>query len=225
MNLHRIDKVAEWENIPSEQRNFWQRRAAASNGLVTPGNAISFLGFAITMWGLIDINKNKTSSGIKKIAVGRTMDILDGFVADKTKTKSPLGEGVDATLDKVSALLALPILAKKELIPSSTAIKFIIPHLANTAITALSKHKEVEIHPSFEGKLTTAGQWCSVGLYGLGKLANENGNEKQENIYKLGADLLDNISTQLAVKTISGYIDDYCSGLSTQLNIEKNIDT
>jgi len=29
------------------------------------------------------------------------MDIMDGFVTDRTKTRSPSGEGIDATLDKV----------------------------------------------------------------------------------------------------------------------------
>ncbi|HEX5797672.1 MAG TPA: hypothetical protein VFX86_04770 [Candidatus Saccharimonadales bacterium] len=40
MNLHRAGRVPDWEKVPEGRRNRWQKLAAKTKGVITPGNAV-----------------------------------------------------------------------------------------------------------------------------------------------------------------------------------------
>src|SRR5260370_1427998 len=110
MNLHHADKP-DWEKQPPDSWNVWQRLAARTQGVITPANFVSLAGVAMVITGLVLITVNSVLLGTLLVIIGRMADILDGIVAEMTHTKSPLGELIDATIDKMILLAAIVVLA------------------------------------------------------------------------------------------------------------------
>ena len=165
MNLHRVDKKPDWELIDSEDHNSFQRIAATTNGLVTPGNTITLAGGALVTAGLTDIYNGNTYRGIALTTAGRFADLFDGMVAHKTGTKSAKGEALDAGMDKLAAVGALGVLAVKNLVPIQAIALFGTQNIVNGIATAIAKKRGAEIHASKSGKLNTVYQWVSLGLF------------------------------------------------------------
>lgn len=163
MNLHRADKKPDWENIPKAERSTVQKIASATKGIVTPANAVSVAGLVLTHGGLKDMYHGNVRSGIAKVFAGRAMDVADGYVADKTGTKSSVGEKFDATIDKLLMADALYLLYKKDTIPKKAAVFIGMQNIVNTVATGVAMARHTEMHPSREGKLTTALQWAAIG--------------------------------------------------------------
>jgi len=174
MELHRASKQPDWEKVPQAEQRIVQKIAAKTAGVVTPGNAVSVAGLFLTHSGLIDIKRSQFLRGTARVAVGRALDIADGYVADKTGTKSPLGEKVDATIDKILMADALWFLYKKDIIPTKAAILIGGQNMVNTVATAIATLRGNEIHSSREGKITTAMQWAAIGGYCLDTIAQSN---------------------------------------------------
>lgn len=173
MNLHRTEKQPDWEKVPEEERTRVQRIAAKTNGIVTPGNITSVAGAVLVSRGLSDIKKGKTKRGLAKIFVGRVFDLVDGTVADKTGTKSPTGEAVDAGLDKAVMFQAADVLQKRGFLPKHASRILLAQNVASAGLSLEAKARGVELHPSEEGKKGTAGQWMAVGLYSLATVARK----------------------------------------------------
>ncbi|MDQ2973695.1 MAG: hypothetical protein M3Q79_04430 [bacterium] len=215
MNLHRTGKSPEWATVPHEERNIWQKTAAKTHSVVTPANAVSLIGLGIVGSGLKDIADGNTGRGIAKIGGGRLLDVVDGMVAHRTKTKSPTGEAVDVVVDKIEAAAALPILTLKGILPPAVAGSFLAQHLANTLATAAAKRRGNEIHPSKEGKWNTAGQWGAISLYGLSAAARNaelNGTARR---LELAGHLTTVVTTYLGASALVGYIKD-AQGLNSE---------
>lgn len=208
MNLHRTGEKAQWVRVDKNKRNRWQKIASATGGIVTPGNAVSLTGLGLVSFGLKDLLKDNPGRGIVLIGIGRLMDVLDGYVADKTETKSPLGEGLDVVIDKLEAAAALPIFYKTSLAPKPVLAAFIGQNLANTAVTAYAKYKDNIIHPSKEGKLNTGGQWGSIGLYALSRVADNNGHTGSSEVLNSTAFAATAATMFLGVKALAGYTRD-----------------
>jgi phosphatidylglycerophosphate synthase len=173
VNLHRAGKQPDWEKVPQEKRNSWQKLAATTNGIVTPANLISLTGAIVTMVGLVRITNDLSLTNVTLIVVGRLADLADGFAAQRTGTKSPLGEVVDATFDKILAFSAVVALVLGELAPV-LIIGLILLHSAiNSAISITAKLHNVALHPSREGKLAGAVCWGIIGCYILYNLVKE----------------------------------------------------
>src|SRR5882762_3724081 len=125
MSLHTSESIPQWELVPREEQNLPQRIAAATGGLLTPANTASILGYKIFGEGLIDIRKGNTLKGVVKIGVGRSLDLIDGWLAEKYGTKSPLGEFVDPAIDGAEIALALPVVVKEFDIPKAVTAMII----------------------------------------------------------------------------------------------------
>ena len=92
MNLHRVEGVADWAKPNLPKLSKIQKIASKTNGTITPGNILSVTGGLFVVSGLVDIYRgDEMKRGIRKVGIGRAIDIIDGIVADKTGTKSPLG--------------------------------------------------------------------------------------------------------------------------------------
>lgn len=170
VKLHRVGRSADWDKLKSRQRNFWQRLAVSTHGIITPGNAISVIGFIMVLWGLGSLYNKYMVSGIVAITIGRILDIADGILADKTGTKSPLGETVDATIDKIEIVAALPVLVITSTLMPWQAIVMFLQHLANSLFALITKMRGRLPHASRTGKYATTAQWAAIVLYASAQL-------------------------------------------------------
>jgi phosphatidylglycerophosphate synthase len=163
--FHFARRSPDWQKISPTKRNRWQLWAAQSGGVITPANAVSVLGLALVIAGLALIGTRSYWWGLSMVAVGRLCDVLDGYVADATGTKGPVGEMVDVVCDKVGAFLALVVLMVTGIVWWPIAVALGLYNVANSVIGLLSKRRKLVIHPSKAGKFSTALQWLAlVGL-------------------------------------------------------------
>lgn len=164
MKLHIAGPKPDWEEVSPEHQNFWQRYAASTRGVLTPGNMVSLIGLGFVLWGLADLSSD-TLNGLLKITLGRLMDLLDGMVAHKSGTKSHLGEAVDAAVDKIVLVAALPVMIYAGILPLAVGLLIAAQNLFNVIFAAFAKLKKLELHPSRNGKMATGLQWCAIALY------------------------------------------------------------
>ena len=165
MNLHRADKKPEWSSVAFNDRTALQRLAAATGGVVTLANAATFIGITLVIMGLFEIIDKNYWWGVLLIVVGRLCDILDGWLADITKTKSPLGEMLDAAIDKLGTVLTVIVFYIANLAPWWLLTALLIPHLVIIGIAYNARRRGVDLHPSLSGKLSMATLW--VVLFGF----------------------------------------------------------
>jgi phosphatidylglycerophosphate synthase len=168
MNMHRAISP-DWKTVDKSEQNQFQAVAEATNGVVTPANVVSLTGLALVCDGSRRIIKGQTKSGIVEIGIGRALDLIDGVVADKTGTKSPLGAAVDATFDKLGMAAGLAALYAKELAPRPVIVAHAMQNVANTAITATATKKGTPTYASKEGKLAMSAQGLGLGLHGIAR--------------------------------------------------------
>ncbi|MDQ5885775.1 MAG: archaetidylinositol phosphate synthase [Patescibacteria group bacterium] len=199
MELHRASKIPDWAKVPSDKRNIFQIVAEKTRGIVTPGNAVSVAGLVLTHNGLVDIKRGRTILGTSKVVVGRAMDIADGYVADKTGTKSSIGEKFDATIDKLLMADALLALHQKEIVPTMPALLIGAQNIVNTVATGIATVRNNEIHSSREGKITTVMQWAAIGGYCLDAINNHDQSLEQASVLRHATDAVTIASTALGV--------------------------
>lgn len=160
-------KTADW-NKGKQSLNEWQKVAKATNGIVTPGNIASLAGGISAIYGLWLMMSNELIDGLIFLTLGRIADVADGIIAEYTKTKSPLGEIVDATIDKLVVACALIVLGALELIPWPIVIIIAIQNGINLISSILAKLRRKLLHPSRLGKVSAAFSWVTIILYPLG---------------------------------------------------------
>lgn len=165
MKMHRVGKVADWETVSPDAHNIWQRYAHRTNGWVTPGNIVSVLGLFLVLVGLGYILAGKNIFGFVLVGLGRCADILDGMLADRTGTKSPLGEAIDATSDKITLLAALLVFFAVHMIPPVVIFAVGCVNLAIALLSIRARMQHIHLHPSRMGKLATVVQWFGMVLY------------------------------------------------------------
>jgi len=163
MNLHRIEGSPEWQQVSPQKRNGWQKVAAATRGVVTIGNFFSLLGLLSVPAGLwLVLGRQAYLMGAAVFVLGRLCDVADGWLADRTGTKSPLGETVDATFDKVGTGATLIGLAAGGTVPLALISLFFVPHLTIALIVLAAYVLKRRTHPSQAGKLSTGFGWAFV---------------------------------------------------------------
>lgn len=165
MNLHHVGDRSDWENIAPDEWNFWQRMAAASDGLVTPANVISTVGFLLAGLGLVSLIHRDYITGFVLLVVGRLADAIDGYAADFTGTKSTFGEALDAGLDKAIAFLTLLVFSLVGILPLWLAVLIAAQNLANVAATWYGAARAITVQPSRNGKWAAFGYWASLSLF------------------------------------------------------------
>ena len=171
--MNRHEGVADWELElgPDEKLNaiqrFSQRVAAKTNGVVTPGNALSAVGAGLVGWGLYDYMNGRQGLGVAKILAGKTFDYFDGKVANWTKTKSPLGEAVDAGFDTATIAGMLGVAAITETVPIPALIAITARNVGTIALTAIDKMRGWAPHSSKEQKINQPIQWLTLGVFAV----------------------------------------------------------
>jgi phosphatidylglycerophosphate synthase len=202
MDLHRAGSAPDWEQKADDDWNYWQRAAAASGGILTPGNFLTGLGLVITIWGLVLLGEDHFVTGTIALAVGRFCDIADGWAAGTTGTKNPFGETLDALVDKLATFLTLIVFFVLSIAPRSAIILLVLPQLAGAVAVLYHRRRKTRLHPAVAGKLGMAFAWFS--LIGF-TLSHGVGNTASEALY-VSAWVLAGISVSLSGYAALGYI-------------------
>ena len=169
MKLHRSQGQPDWTTVESANRNPWQRVAAATHGLITPGNVATIAGFLLVIIGLCYIAGTHYLLGGSLIVIGRLMDIVDGWLAELTGTKSPIGEAMDAAADKIITFLAIVFLLVSHLAPLWVLFIVALPHIVISLIVLVARRRNKRLHPSRNGKTSMVLAWAGlVGIVFLG---------------------------------------------------------
>jgi len=170
MNLHRTTGAPDWAAVKPRNRNVWQHIAASTYGIATLSNIVTFGGFALVVIGLFYLLNHEYLLGAVLLAVGRAADILDGWLAEVTGTKSPLGELLDASLDKVGTFLTLGVMFVAGIAPWWIIVLLLLPHIVITFVTMIAVQHKQQLHPSRAGKLSMATVWVSLVGFVLMKI-------------------------------------------------------
>jgi phosphatidylglycerophosphate synthase len=169
MQMHRTGSHPDWEGTLPHQQNRWQRAAAKSHGVITPGNAITLLGLALVGWGLAEISWHRYWLGGVLFLVGRLCDLLDGATAQRTGTKGPFGELLDATADKLTVGATFIIFFAAHIAPGGILLTMLLPHAIISTIAIHAFLRARPLHPSRVGKLSMAGLWLALVGFLLAK--------------------------------------------------------
>ena len=172
MQLHRTTGKADWLAVPPQSHTSWQRLAARTYGIVTPSNAVTIAGFALVLFGLQEILNQDYVPGTVLLATGRICDILDGWLAELTRTKSPLGELLDAAIDKILTILTVAAFFVAHIAPAWALIALVTPHVLIVVIMLGWRIRKRAFHPSLVGKLSMAGVWLSLLIYALSHIVH-----------------------------------------------------
>ena len=162
MKLHYAGDTSEWAGIPPHERNIWQRWANTTHGVITPGNVFSVVGIATVFVGLFVIADDQLWRGLWLLAGGRLCDVIDGTAANATGTKSPLGEAIDTTADKVAAFATLLVFAATAIAPWPVMLLIGLQSLliATLGFAAYQMHKKP--HVVAAGKIGGATIWAGL---------------------------------------------------------------
>ncbi len=162
IKLHRSRKQADWARLGRKRRNGWQRLAARTSGVVTLGNVFTLIGLLIVAAGLILIVQESYLLGLVLLVVGRLCDLLDGWLADLTATKSPLGALFDATADKVETAATVIVLVATGLLPIWLALAVLLPHAITAVLSLNAGLRGRPFQPSRAGKASMAIAWLGL---------------------------------------------------------------
>jgi phosphatidylglycerophosphate synthase len=172
MQLHRTTGKADWLAIPPDSYTMWQRLAARTLGIATPSNVVTIVGFALVLIGLQEILNRHYLSATILLAIGRICDILDGWLAELTRTKSPLGELLDAAIDKILTILTVATFLAAHIAPAWVLVALVTPHILIVLILLAWRIRKRVLHPSLVGKLSMAGVWLSLLIYALAQIVD-----------------------------------------------------
>lgn len=167
MELHRSAKQADWDQVRPEKRNRWQQLAVRTHGAVTPANIVTLIGAAISVYGLVLIVSADYWTAVVALFVGRVLDIVDGLVAHRTGTKSPLGELLDAGIDKILTLSTLIVFGWYDIMHWTLIGLLVLPHAVIALLSVVSALNGKKLHPSKSGKLSMAFAWFAIGGFAI----------------------------------------------------------
>lgn len=165
MDMHRAGKKADWATVPRRRWNVWQQLAANSGGLLTAGNVLTLAGFGLVVIGLAMAVAELYWLAFGFITLGRICDVLDGWAANATKTKSPLGEFLDTAADKLETGLTLAVLLVVGLLPMIAAMLIFVPQATIAIVSFIAWSRGYHVHPSRLGKLSMAAAWLGLGAF------------------------------------------------------------
>jgi len=165
MKLHRPKGSSDWANIKPKKWNRWQVVAAQTHGYVTIGNAITLIGLLLIIAGAVAVINKAYAWGLILFTIGRACDLLDGWAAEITKTKSYVGAFVDVTADKLEGLLVLIVLPIATVVPWWVAIAILALQSYISLVSILVLRHKVPIFPALSGKWGMAATWAGILSY------------------------------------------------------------
>lgn len=210
MNLHHVGKQPDWEKVVPAKRNRWQCVAAATNGIVSIGNFFSVLGLAsvpLGLWLLLRHHQGLPAAVV--LALGRICDLLDGWLADKTGTKSPLGEVLDVAFDKISVFVTVVVLLAANLIPLWMVTLLVLPHIGVAAIGLLAYFRRRLLHVSRLGKISMGFGWIYLLVWIVSTAVSAALSGLTGRMLIIAGMLALGLSVVTGVASFLGYVRDY----------------
>ena len=159
-------------------------------------NAISLTGFLLVVDGARNIT---TKEGVRNIAIGRGLDVVDGVAARLLHQTSDFGALVDAGLDKLGLAVIAFEAARQRALPPEILASMAANQSASAVINYMQQYQQsdTKCRPSPLGKLSMAAEMSAVvGLLWQGACEREAGverpNLRKSPAYKamIGAELL-----------------------------------
>ncbi len=146
----------------------FQRVAQATNGIVTPANAVDAAAFGIAMHAAPHLDE---WGGIGEAFVAYGADFVDGKIARATGTSSEVGAGVDAVGDKIKLGWAMVHIARNNQADRDLLLGIAAQNVANAMVTAYDRRRNTE--PTITaaqslGKRAMFGQAASIGIQVIG---------------------------------------------------------
>jgi cardiolipin synthase len=137
--------------------------------IATVPNLVSVAGLLLTVHGARRLH---TPAGIAEVAVGRLLDLVDGYLARALDQSSQFGAGLDAVLDK-AGVTAVGLQLWRGCAPSRPALLAIAGqhavNLVSTVITGVYDRGS-QLQPTAEGKLAMAAQNAAMAAYAVSGL-------------------------------------------------------
>jgi phosphatidylglycerophosphate synthase len=115
-------------------------------------NLVSGAGLALVADGCTEI---KTVEGVSKIAAGRGLDLLDGWVARKLDQSSDVGAAVDACADKLGMATILAAAWHENAVPRPVLRAIAARQVLNAGATALAGIR----HPGYSYRTPQSGKY------------------------------------------------------------------
>ena len=163
--LHTRHDKPDWEYVSPGKRSVSQRIAARTRGVITPANIVSVIGLALVVWGVALLGHGSYILGVLLIIGGRLADIADGFIAERTRTKSRLGEIMDIVIDKLTAVIVLVYAIINFSIPVYV-LTFVILQNVLSSLAGLYIHfKSLDLHTTRLGKTATGLTWAVMIVF------------------------------------------------------------
>ena len=160
-NLHHAGELPDWEKVHPEAWNGWQRLAAETGGIVTPANVVSAMGHLAAITSVLVGRTTATRAG--GFLAARSLDAIDGSIADKTGTKSQFGAGVDAVGDKFAIGAATIAGIVRNEIPRAVGVGIAANGLLRSGITIARRGLTGSNQkPSLAGKWAAAAESVAV---------------------------------------------------------------
>lgn len=136
--------------------------------ILTPANAVSLAGFALTAYGATHIGD---VSGVLEAGAGRVLDLADGFIARKTHA-SEFGAKLDATLDKMAVGVIAGEAWYQHAAPEAVIGVIALYNVVNAVSNVYSVKKTGQANTSIAGKRAMFGQNIAAGMLLLGHSLN-----------------------------------------------------
>lgn len=147
------------------------------------------------------------------MVAGRIDDLRDGRDADRTGTKSPKGEAIDAGLDGMLMFLAALVARQKEIVPPEAADKL----MANTAVkglaTVTAKLTGHEIHTGRVGKYGTFLRWGDFTTRFGRRISEHFGRDDISDALEAPNDIATEVGLKMDDHATAGYVKDGVFGL------------
>lgn len=128
---------------------------------MTPGNALSVLGFILVAGGSIRLYEGAWVMSLALIIGGRLLDVADGYVADLTQTKSITGELFDTLCDKGSVLVLITFAYSVHAF-SLILLAIVFLHHLYTGIFGVVWGRRYQLHTNRYGKLAMLASWVAI---------------------------------------------------------------
>ncbi|MBA2471501.1 MAG: hypothetical protein DLM61_04285 [Pseudonocardiales bacterium] len=137
--------------------------------VATVPNLVSAAGLLLTVHGARRLH---TPAGIAEVAVGRLLDLVDGYLARALDQSSQFGAGLDAIFDK-AGVTAVGLQLWRRCAPSRPALLAIAGqnavNLVSTVITGVYDRGPL-LEPAAEGKRAMAAQNAAMAAYAVSGL-------------------------------------------------------
>lgn len=118
----------------------------------------------------IFVVKTKPLLGALVFVLASATDLLDGYIARKSKQVTKLGVLLDPLADKLLVISALVIFVDMEVIPAWIAIVIIIREFVVTGLRIVALSKDIIIPAEMGGKVKTITQFVSIFILLIDRL-------------------------------------------------------